>query len=113
MKLKLIGCEVLYREACWAVAHSPHQVDVEFLPKGLHDIGGAGMCARLQEAVSRSEDLGYEAILLGYALCGGGTAGLAARSTPLVIPRAHDCITLLMGSREKYLEYFTHHAGVY
>jgi hypothetical protein len=113
MKCKLIGCEVLFREVCAAVARSPHQVDVEFLPKGLHDTGGAAMCARLQEAVDRNDPLGYRFILLGYALCGGGTAGLQARQTPLVIPRAHDCITLLMGSRDRYRDYFTNHAGVY
>jgi len=113
MKFKLISCEVLYREACWAVAHSPHHVDVEFLPKGLHDIGSAGMCSRLQQAVDGSDGSGYEAILMGYALCGGGSAGLEARSVPLVIPRAHDCITLLMGSRETYQNYFTDNSGVY
>lgn len=113
MKCRLISCEVLFREACAAVARSPHQVDVEFLPKGLHDIGGAGMCARLQEAIDRNDALGYEFILLGYALCGGGTAGLRARRTPLIVPRAHDCITLLMGSRERYCDYFTSHPGVY
>jgi uncharacterized protein DUF1638 len=30
------------------------------------------------------------------------TIGLAAREIPVVIPRAHDCITLLLGSRERY-----------
>jgi hypothetical protein len=68
MKCKLMSCEVLFREACAAVARSPHQVDIEFLPKGLHDIGGAGMCARLQEAVDRSDAPSYHFILLGYAL---------------------------------------------
>jgi len=50
VRLKLISCEVLYRELCAAVARSPHQVDIEFLPKGLHDLGGESMRARLQEA---------------------------------------------------------------
>jgi hypothetical protein len=30
-----------------------------------------------------------------------------------VIPRAHDCITLFLGSKERYLEYFHAHTGVY
>ena len=51
VRLKLISCEIFYREMCAAVARSPHQVDIEFLPKGLHDIGSAKMSARLQEAV--------------------------------------------------------------
>lgn len=113
MRLKLISCEVLGREMRAAVARSPHQVDLEFLSKGLHDIGGGGMCERLQQAVDRADASRYEAILLGYALCGNGILGLTARSLPLVIPRAHDCITLLMGSRQRYGEYFENNPGVY
>ena len=52
MRFKLISCEVLYREMCGAVANSPHQVDVEFLPKGLHDSGCASMRKRLQEGTT-------------------------------------------------------------
>jgi hypothetical protein len=52
-----------------------------------------------------SEDV-YEAVLLGYGLCGNSTAGLKARRQPLVIPRAHDCCTLFLGSREKFAEHF-------
>ncbi len=113
MKFKLISCEVLYREMCAVIARSPNEVDVEFLPKGLHDIGSGSMRKRLQEAVDRADPQTYEAVLLGYALCGNGTAGLEARSLPIVIPRAHDCIALLMGSRDRYQKYFEQHSGVY
>jgi len=113
VRLKLISCEVLFREMCAVVARSPHQVDVEFLPKGLHDIGSERMCGQLQEAVDRVDSARYEAVLLGYALCGNGVAGLVARSLRLVIPRAHDCITLLLGSRDRYLSYFDQNSGVY
>jgi hypothetical protein len=113
VRLKLISCEVLYREMCAAVARSPHQVDIEFLPKGLHDQGGPAMRARLQEAADGVDATQYEAVLLGYALCGNGVAGLVSRTLPLVIPRAHDCITLLMGGRERYWSYFENHPGVF
>ena len=113
MRLKLIACEVLYREMCAAVARSPHQVDIEFLPKGLHDLGGLAMRARLQEAADRADATRYEAVLLGYALCGNGVAGLVSRTQPLVIPRAHDCIALLMGGRDRYRSYFENHPGVF
>ena len=113
MRLKLISCEVLYREMCAAVARSPHQVDLEFLPKGLHDLGGPAMRARLQEAADRVDATQYEAVLLGYALCGNGVAGLVSRTLPLVIPRAHDCIALLMGGRDRYRIYFENHPGVF
>ena len=113
MRLKLIGCEVLFREMCHACAHSPHQVDVEFLPKGLHDLGGEPMAAKIQEAVDSTPEGVYQAILLGYGLCGNGLEGLTARHTRLVLPRAHDCIALLLGSHERYQAYFADNPGTF
>jgi hypothetical protein len=113
VRLKLIACEVLYRELCHVVARSRNQVDAEFLPKGLHDLGSAAMRVKLQEAVDRTDRTKHEMILLGYGLCGTGLAGLEAGVVPLVLPRAHDCITLFLGSKARYLDYFNTHPGVY
>jgi hypothetical protein len=113
VRLKLISCEVLYREMCSLVARSPHQVDIEFLPKGLHDLGAAAMRERLQGLVDSADAGRHDAVVFGYGLCGNGTAGLVARTVPLVVPRAHDCITLLMGSRGRYETYFEANSGVY
>jgi hypothetical protein len=109
----LVGCEVLLRELAEAVARSPHTIDVEFLPKGLHDLGGGRMRQALQAAVDHADPACHEAVLMGYALCGNGLHGLEARRVTLVAPRAHDCITLLMGSRQRYDAYFHAHEGVY
>lgn len=79
---------------------------------GLHDLG-ASMCPHLQERIDAADGNGYDAILLGYALCGRGTEGLRAGKTQLILPRAHDCIGLLMGGRHRYLAYFNAHPGVY
>ncbi len=113
MKLKLISCEVLLREMCDAAARSPHQVDVEFLPKGLHDLGGRRMADELQARIDAVPAGAYDAILMGYGLCGNGLHGIEARHTLVVLPRAHDCIALLMGSREAYQRYFDEHPGTY
>ena len=113
MRLKLISCEIFYREFSATVARSPHIVDVEFLPKGLHDVGTEKMRGELQAAVDRVDSARYEAVLLGYGLCNNGIAGLTARQIPLVVPRAHDCITLFLGSSKRYLEYFDSHPGVF
>jgi hypothetical protein len=112
MRLKLISCQVFCREAAAVVARSPNQIDIEFLSKGLHNIGCVGMRDRIQAAIDRVPD-GYDAILLGYGLCNNGLAGLRARSAPLVVPRAHDCIGVLLGSNERYLEYFERNPGTY
>jgi hypothetical protein len=89
-------------------------VDVEFLRKGLHDLETHDMVARVQAAIDSVDPaVGYEAILLGYARCNDGLVGVTARQTPLVIPRAHDCITFFFGSRAAYRTYFDSHPGTY
>lgn len=113
MRLKLISCEIFYREMCFAVSRSINQVDAEYLPKGLHDLGREGMFERIQQVVDAVDESQYEAILFGYGLCNNGLTGLTAKTIPLVIPRAHDCITLFLGSRQRYREYFDANPGVY
>ena len=113
-RLKFIACEIIYREACRLAAMAPGRVDLEFLRKGLHDLETADMAARIQATIDAVEEAdGYDAIILGYARCNDGLAGVVARSVPLVIPRAHDCITLFFGSRGAYREYFDAHPGTY
>jgi len=113
-KIKFIGCEIVYREACYLAATSPFRIDLEFLQKGLHDLQRADMMTKIQDAVDAvGPDDGYEAIVLGYARCNDGLVGLTARSVPLVIPRAHDCITFFFGSRTEFQDYFNHSPGTY
>lgn len=112
MRLKAIICQVLTREMDEALRRSPHTVDVETVTMGMHDLG-ADMRPHLQQRIDAADADGYDAIVLGYALCGRGTEGLRAGRTRLVLPRAHDCIGMLMGSRHRYQEYFEGHPGVY
>lgn len=104
MKLKLIGCEVFFRHICLAAARSPHTVDLEFTTLNSH-VSPETLRVRIQERIDAAGP-DYDAVLLGYGLCGNSTAGLRAGRSPLVIPRAHDCCTLFLGSRKKFLEYF-------
>jgi hypothetical protein len=109
-KYLCIACEVLARPLYLAAARSPHIVNIELVQKGLHNTPG-NLRQRLQEVVDQAE--GFDAILLGYGLCGQATAGLISRNAPLVVPRAHDCITLFLGSRERYLQQFNDYPGTY
>lgn len=111
---KFIGCEIVYREACYLAAVTPHRVDVEFLRKGLHDLETPDMVARVQQTIDAVDpEIGYEAVLLGYARCNDGLVGVQARDLPLVLPKAHDCITLFFGGREAFGAYFDEHPGTY
>ncbi|MCG3149770.1 MAG: hypothetical protein PCFJNLEI_03235 [Verrucomicrobiae bacterium] len=107
MLLKLISCNVFQREVCWCLARSPHIVDLEFTELGEHAHSGR-LRDLIQAKIDATEQAGkkYDAILLLFGLCGNATAGLRARQTPLVIPRAHDCCTILLGSKEKFAQHF-------
>ena len=100
MRLHVIACDVLARPVYLCAARSPHVVDLSLLPRGLH-VDPRDLRTRLQ-AVIDGVPPGYDAIVLGYGLCGGATAGIEARDVPVVLPRAHDCITLFLGARERY-----------
>ena len=107
MHLKLISCNVFQREASWCVAHTPHIIDSEYTELGEH-ARSAGLRQIVQDKIDATEAPGktYDAILLLFGLCGNATVGLKARRTQLVIPRAHDCCTILLGSRGKFVEHF-------
>jgi len=112
MQIKCIGCDVLARAIYWSAAQSPHVVDVQLLERGLHNTPVV-LRGRLQGQIDTAASQGYDAIVLAYGLCGQATAGLVARGVPLVIPRAHDCITLFLGSRARYNEQFLSQPGTY
>lgn len=108
----VIACAILQRECYACAARSDNLVTLRLCEKGLHDIGAKKMTARLQAELDAVDPKAFDAILLGYGLCSNGTEGLRS-SLPLVLPRAHDCITLLMGSKERYMDYFNRNAGTY
>jgi len=105
--LKVLACEVAQREICHMVSRSRHLIDLEFLPIGYHDDPKSGH-SNLQLRIDSVESGRYDAILLGYGLCNRILAGITSRELPLVIPRAHDCLTFFLGSRQRQAE--VHHS---
>ncbi len=105
--LKLIVCDVLTREVCYCIARSSHTVAPVFLPKGEHNEPDR-LRARIQDIIdnAHTEDQAYDAVVLGYGLCGNAITGLQARDVPVVVPRAHDCTTLFLGSKAAFCEHF-------
>ena len=112
-RFQAIACEVLHREMCYCAATSRNIIDLRFITQGLHDQGSEKMAARLQQEVDAIDGDRYDAVLLAYGLCNNGIVGLTARDIPLVVPRAHDCITFFFGSDAKYQEYFDRCPGTY
>lgn len=107
-----LTCSALARSVYGLAAASRHIVSVRLFDQGLHNKPN-GLRAKLQSAIDEIKPDEAEAILLVYGICGTSTLGLKATHTPLIIPRAHDCITLYLGSRELYTEEFNAHPGTY
>jgi uncharacterized protein DUF1638 len=97
VKRQLIACEVFKDEF---EATSPPELGRTYLPQGLHRTPGK-MPGAIQEVLDRVGPE-VEAILLGYGLCSNGVVGVASRTASLIMPKVHDCIALLLGSRERY-----------
>lgn len=113
MRLKCIACDALARPIYLGAAMSCHVVDVVLESYGQH-INPVKLREILQshiDACNRSDP--YDAIVLAYGLCGKATEGITARHIPVVIPKAHDCITLFLGDRVRYTQAFTDCPGTY
>ena len=112
MKILCIACDAITRPVYLSAATSPHIVDIMLIERGLHN-QPEKLRETLQQEIARAKPSTYDAIALAYGLCGQATQGLHAKDIPLVIPRAHDCITLFLGSRERYQNHFENNPGTY
>ena len=101
----LLACSVFEYEIALHAADAKHILETRFFEMGLHDRPDqlrAVLQENLDDLDARTD---IETVVLAYGLCGRGTAGLRPLHNKLVIPRAHDCITVFMGSKEGYAEH--------
>lgn len=110
-RYRIIACHVLWRELSYFASLSRNVFDFTFLKQGLHNTPDL-LRSTLQSAIDEP-DRECSAILIGYGLCSNGIEGIVARKTRLVVMRGHDCITYLLGSKERYQQYFDAHPGTY
>lgn len=74
---------------------------VTWLEMGLHDHPD-NLRKCVQEAIAAIDsDPAVETILLAYGLCGQGLLGIRAGRCPLVLPRASDCVAILLGGEAR------------
>jgi hypothetical protein len=112
MFLKVIACEIAFRELCHCAARSTQLIDLEFLTQGHHDTPKRGLL-EIQKRIDAVPAGRYDAIVIGYGLCSNILVGLHSDHTQLVIPRAHDCISFFLGSKERYRQMFDARPGTY
>jgi hypothetical protein len=101
-KIALLACAVFEREIAMLAGKGARIMETRFYEIALHDRPDT-LREQLQgEIQSLDEREDIEAVVLAYGLCGLGTLGLSAGRHPFVLPRAHDCITMFLGSKEHY-----------
>lgn len=128
MRLKLIACKVLAREIGEISAISKNIIDITWIRQGYHNEPDK-LRDILQQAIDRIdenddpftytgdcgdssvENAKIDYILLGYGLCSNGVVNISSKKYSIVIPRAHDCITLFLGSKERYRKLFDGYNG--
>lgn len=112
-RLSVIACRVFERELEVLRKDAPTDLSVQFIEIGLHEKPGEQLRAALQLAVDAVPADKFDAVALAYGLCNRGIVGLKARGLPLVIPRAHDCLGILLGSSKRYLAELDKQPGTY
>lgn len=110
----VITCDVLRDEILHLASGLSHILSVRVLKQGLHNDPPL-LRKQLQCEVDAVEALlpSATAIVLGYGLCSRGVEGVFTRRCRLVLTRAHDCITLLLGDKSRYAAYVKEHPGTY
>lgn len=132
MVLHVIACRVLTREISTLAARSPNTLQLHFVDQEFHD-QPEKLRSRIQSEIDLIDQAATapaddsnpnntrvstsaeraEGIILAYGLCSNAICRIRSQVLPLIAPRAHDCVALILGSRHRYQEYFDEHPGTY
>jgi hypothetical protein len=110
MKSSILACDV-FEDELKGLGADP--ASIRWLEMGLHDRPDnlrAEITQTLAEIESNPE---VEIILLAYGMCGRGLIGVQAQRCPLLIPQAHDCVSILMGKKERHEALVKEHPATY
>ncbi len=105
----ILACSTIRNELEKAAEETNCPYRFIWVESGLHLVTDS-LRRRLQEELDRISDA--QRVLLAFGFCGNAVLGLKSGDHELVIPRADDCITLLLGSRENR-EQCSRQGGVY
>jgi len=101
MNTIIIACRTIADELNIALKETGCEYPVLWIDSGLH-INPESLKKRLQEELDSLK--GIEQVLLAFGYCGNALLGLKANNFRMIFPRADDCITILLGSRDKRKE---------
>ena len=109
----LLACEVFVDEIAALAGEPAPWRAAAWLEMGLHDHPDR-LRAAIQTSITGLEaDPQVEAIALAYGRCGNGLLGVRAGRVPLVLPQAHDCISILLGGVDRHNALLRENPGTY
>jgi hypothetical protein len=94
----IVACRTLEDELTLAVAATGVEYPVYWIDSKLH-IKPEKLKEQIQATIDRISNVSTIILVFGY--CGRGLAGITSPSARLVVPKAEDCISLLLGSQER------------
>ncbi len=106
----IVSCEVLRNEMEAVLGRLAPDTRIEYFKGALHDYPDK-MRVAVQEAIDAVP--GDCDVLLACGRCSNGTAGLSGGRHRLILPAVDDCIALLLGSRQAYLDEHGGEPGTY
>lgn len=106
----VIACRVMKTELDALLAEDA-PIEVRYLDQNLHR-SPEKMPGLIQAEIEAVADYAGH-IVLGYGLCSNGIVGVRAVNQPVCVPRVHDCVALMLGSRKAYQQAFARRAGTY
>lgn len=109
MKYLVIACNIMRDELLRFQANG---ISFVFLEQSLHRTPQK-MKPIIQGEIDKAAEQDWDYIILSYGLCSNGILGVKANCHPIVIPRAHDCIALFLGSLERHMEEHKKEPGTY
>jgi hypothetical protein len=83
---------------------------ITFMDYGLHRVP-KNLTWTIQDAIDSIKKPSL--VVLGYGLCGNGLAGIKSGKHTILVPRADDCIAILLGSHKAYMQEFENTPGTY
>ncbi len=111
MKNLAIVCDVMKNEFERFKKEDQDGLDCVYMEQHLHDTPDT-MRVKLQEEIDKVGDE-YNNIILIYGQCSNGVVGLKSDKHEIIIPKVDDCISLFLGSKQKYIEVFKKDPATY
>lgn len=101
MKTLIVSCNTIRAELDQTIEKYQSTTPVIYLESGLH-LEPDTLRKEMQKTLDRLSNVDQVLLIMGF--CGNAVVGLKAGDFRLVIPKADDCLTLLLGSMDRRKE---------